>query len=662
MLEEQRSENCSLKTEMHRLQILLPALLCIVFTGFLLSALGWGESHLVKAELAAQDAIARRSRLAPKNPRLIFLAIDNESTTLDRELDVKEFFGIRDATTPEGQALFAMSERWPWSREVYALLLDRLIGAGARLVIFDLTFPKEGPGDEAWRAALERHRERVIVGSMFETLAHPDLPGSFLRHVVPSESLIPARDDAPDDRVGYVNFWTGPDEIVRESVYSLDYFGEDSGKEQARTYFSLAGMAARKLGQGELLAGRKQAGLPLRFAGPPHEGFPAHPLYEVFVPEFWEQNYQSGAAFRDAIVLVGAQGGWQHDVVNTPFGMMPGPELHLNALNSLLHGHFLKHTPQWVLLAVTGVAALLGLALPRMIRGIALQAAALLAILFIYIGACIDVHDRFHLILPLLPPVLCFGGNSLIAVFCNLWFTTRERSRLRRALERYVSRNVVKKMMDSPEAYTDSLGGVTRPVTILFSDVRNFTKLCANTPPEALVAQLNDYFSAMVECVFRNRGTLDKFMGDAVMAVWGNAQSRGPEQDARDALACAREMRAALKTLNARWEKEACLPMRVGIALNHGQVVVGNIGSPHRMEFTVIGDAVNVTWRIQERTKEHGCDLLLGEAVVDLLAGEIETEEMGSVVVGETITARYLRCVEDASPARSEAAVAVATA
>jgi adenylate cyclase len=147
--------------------------------------------------------------------------------------------------------------------------------------------------------------------------------------------------------------------------------------------------------------------------------------------------------------------------------------------------------------------------------------------------------------------------------------------------------------------------------------------------------QLNEYLTAMVECVFRFGGTLDKFIGDAVMAVWGNINTDGPRSDAAAAVRAALAMEEELVRLNAKWHDRGLPKLRMGIAINHGDVVVGNIGSPHRMEFTVIGDAVNVSWKLQELTKEIGVELILSQSVASLITEHFEVTSLGAVdVVG----------------------------
>jgi adenylate cyclase len=137
----------------------------------------------------------------------------------------------------------------------------------------------------------------------------------------------------------------------------------------------------------------------------------------------------------------------------------------------------------------------------------------------------------------------------------------------------------------------------------------------------------------MVETVFRHGGTLDKFIGDAVMAVWGNTTSLGPSVDARNAVHTALDMLASLQTLNTRWKTEGRMEFHIGIGLNHGEVIAGNMGAPRRKEFTVIGDAVNLASRLEGVTKEYGLALVIGESVADLVRGDFPLQTVDLIQV-----------------------------
>ncbi|MEI8342394.1 MAG: adenylate/guanylate cyclase domain-containing protein, partial [Verrucomicrobiota bacterium] len=199
-------------------------------------------------------------------------------------------------------------------------------------------------------------------------------------------------------------------------------------------------------------------------------------------------------------------------------------------------------------------------------------------------------------------------------------FDRLERARTRRTLERYVSKDVAGELLDNPESYLNSLGGVRKPVTILFSDLRGFTTRTESAPdPHALVAQLNEYLNEMVRIVFARTGTLDKFIGDAVMAHWGSITSVDVQTDARQAVQAALDMRKVLPALNEGWKKRGIDPLYFGVGINHGEAIVGNLGCEAKMEVSAIGDAVNTASRLEGVTKIYHLDLVIGEPVEPLV-------------------------------------------
>ncbi|MES2176832.1 MAG: adenylate/guanylate cyclase domain-containing protein [Gemmatimonadota bacterium] len=191
--------------------------------------------------------------------------------------------------------------------------------------------------------------------------------------------------------------------------------------------------------------------------------------------------------------------------------------------------------------------------------------------------------------------LVAFAGIAAVAIE-NSQFAERIRREgiVRSNFERYFAPQLAARIAGSPEAL--KLGGEKRPVAVLFSDIRGFTALSETMMPEAMATLLTEYFTEMVECVFRHGGTLDKFIGDAVMAQWG--APIGSADDADQAMAAALEMMAELRKLNAGWVAAGRPPLEIGIGLNFGEAFAGNIGSERRLEFTVIGDTVNTASRL----------------------------------------------------------------
>jgi adenylate cyclase len=204
-----------------------------------------------------------------------------------------------------------------------------------------------------------------------------------------------------------------------------------------------------------------------------------------------------------------------------------------------------------------------------------------------------------------------------------------EKRRVKGLFGRYVSRDVFTKLLEDPAMAT--LGGRRREMTVLFSDIRGFTAASEKGAPEEVVTQLNEYFNGMVEVLFRHHGTLDKFVGDMVMGLFG-----APVEDPRHAdhaVAAAQEMAVALERLNAKWRGEGRPAMDIGIGINSGEMIAGNIGANTIMSYTVIGDAVNLGSRIESLNKEYGTRILISQATKDRLTTPVETRLIGEVKV-----------------------------
>jgi adenylate cyclase len=610
------------------------ATICGIAAGCMVGVLALNETQpfaYVSARNLLRDAIARAGRPAPPNPHLVFLAIDSASVSLEEGTDLKEMYDIDESSDSiEARALRAMSQRWPWPREVHALVIERLVEAGAKVVMFDLLFPTATDGDDLLRAALDKYRDRVVIGSNFVPAVANGFITTPASHTRPSDTLVP-QTEPMDDRVAYTNFWPDEDDVIRRAQFRLTFEQVQNRDPLPDTerFLSLAARGLAKAGH----VGAIPAGVgpqKFRFTAPPRQGFPPRSLFEIFVPDYWKYNYRSGEFFRDKIVIVGAEGNWQHDEHGTPWGSMPGPELHLNAMNAALHNEFIREMP-WgeIVLLILSVAAF-SVAISLGIRSPWLRLLVLIAVDALILWIAIWAFDNIASYIPSFPLLLQINITVLLGLVCDFTSERLEKVRVRRTLERYVSTNVVTELLDHPDAFQQALGGVLKPVAVLFIDLRGFSVIAARSNPQTLVAQLNEYLGAMVECVFRHGGTLDKFIGDAVMAVWGNVHTNGPQADTANALRAALEMRQELARLNAQWRKRHLPELRAGAAVHHGDVVVGNIGSPRRMEFTVIGEAVNVCWRLQELTKQVNRDLLVSENVAPLVVEEFELTPLGA--------------------------------
>ena len=204
-----------------------------------------------------------------------------------------------------------------------------------------------------------------------------------------------------------------------------------------------------------------------------------------------------------------------------------------------------------------------------------------------------------------------------------------EKRVVKKLFGRYVSKDVYQQLLSNPELA--ELGGKRRDMTVLFSDIRGFTAITEKGDPEELVGQLNDYFSRMVAIVFRHQGTVDKFVGDMVMALFG-APLDDPAH-AEHAAAAAIDMVRELGELNRKWVDEGRARLDIGIGINSGDMIAGNIGSSTIMSYTVIGDNVNLGSRLESLNKDYRTRIIISDATRARLSGKYDIRPLGDVVV-----------------------------
>ncbi|MDX6766630.1 MAG: adenylate/guanylate cyclase domain-containing protein [Candidatus Methylacidiphilales bacterium] len=339
---------------------------------------------------------------------------------------------------------------------------------------------------------------------------------------------------------------------------------------------------------------------------------------------------------------------------DTPLsGATPPVLTHIQTLVNIHHNDFLREAALgaeiWGFLIVSW-ASLLGVRRERFLFTIGVP----MLTLFAFSIASLVLFNYQNLILDYFWPVTGFIALHTGSLVLNWMEQLNSKQQLRSVFASYIAPSVLNQLLQSPDAIR--LGGVRKPVTILFSDIRGFTTISESLPEEALVAQLNDYFEKMVGSVNRHQGTLHKFIGDAVMAVWGDVVSSSPVEDAQRAVRSALEMVTLAGELNSRWTAEGKPPFQIGIGLNFGEVVVGNIGATQRREFTVIGDAVNLASRIEGLTKHYRARVLVGESLAGMLEGAFILRSVGRMVVkGKTKSVGiYAVLAENGSEAAAE--------
>jgi adenylate cyclase len=218
--------------------------------------------------------------------------------------------------------------------------------------------------------------------------------------------------------------------------------------------------------------------------------------------------------------------------------------------------------------------------------------------------------------------------GDLAQAFNAMTAGLRERGLYKQQLERYVSPQVAQKILSKPEKI---FWAERKKVTVLFCDIRGFTSLAERLGAEQVVRRLNEFFYEMIDILFQYEGTLDKFIGDAIMALFGAPLSSGHDEE--QAVSAAVAMQERTDRLNRDWVRQGFEGFRIGIAICTGEVVVGNIGSERRMEYSAIGDAVNMAWRLEELNKRYNTRILLSESTYQAVSDKVEVRPLGSEIL-----------------------------
>jgi CHASE2 domain-containing sensor protein len=355
----------------------------------------------------AQDLQTRVGVKTPVDNRLVLIGIDKESIAAH----------FSDEEIQREPVLKELQKPWPWSRAVYARLLEKLSDAGAKVIVFDLVFAAQTDGDGAFHQALDKYKDRVVIGYTFNV----EKTGSTAdwNLTLPSSTVLtPAGENSAveDDRLGYVNLWPDSDDAVRRASCRLT--GDQVGNLVPKDVIleSLAARALRKFGRPDLVPPGFDARL-FRFTALANQAYKPVPLREVLSPKLWEKNYDNGKFFKDKIIIIGPTAEIFHDIHNTPStGPKPmgGSEIHLQIINAALHGEFLGERSTVASLFIIALSGLLAGALRFLVRqpgrrflivvGLSVGYAVFAQLLFNYSGQ----------VIPLAVPLMVLVGSSVI--------------------------------------------------------------------------------------------------------------------------------------------------------------------------------------------------------------------------------------------------------
>lgn len=547
----------------------------------------------------------------------------------------------------DDQSFASIPYKYPWPRTYHATLVRNLRRAGARTIVFDIQFTEESSidpaQDDAFASAIAEGKDVVLAGKMIVESRE----GFFLQSLLPPIQKL--REVAP---FGLADTYFDSDGFIRRYILFREYNEErylSLGLAALANYLRFDGDAMSLMQETEngdfLIEGqylvRTYDPLPsafINYFGPAYSFKTIS--FEQVVDEEGFQLLLERDVFKDKIVLIGASVDELHDLFSTPFyvaggeTLMPGVEIHANFIQMVLNQSFYDRIDDLFAYVLTFVFALaIAFLIKRtkpligILTGIALAG--------VYFAVNILLFTRMGIIMNFITPI---GGIALGFVGCNAYqYFSEEKEKLyiRSVFKHYLAENVVDTILQDADAL--AFGGQRRNLTVLFSDIRSFTTYSEKYTPEEVVSNLGEYLTEMVDVILRFGGMLDKFVGDEIMAVFG-APAHVPDHAERACLT-ALEMVRSLDRLKERWTRDGKEIFDIGIGINTGDMLVGNLGSRQIFDYTVIGDNVNLGARLEGINKVYKTvnNIIISEFTKNELTDNLITRELDSVrVKGKT--------------------------
>jgi adenylate cyclase len=562
--------------------------------------------------------------------------------------------------------------RWPWSRDVMSTLLDQLFDRyGVAAVGFDVVFAeadtssglaslqrlaqRELAGSRDFQAALQQLAPRLDYDARFAeglaerpvSLGYYFIPagfgdarsGALPPPALPAAAFAPLQPGLPAPTgfganltrfqqaapgAGFFNMRADDDGTARRMALVSPYaYGYHLALSASTLRVAFGGDPVRGGVVTQRLLGRSYGApwlevggirVPLDGDGGVHVPYRAGAPFPYLSAADVLAGKAPLAQLENRIVLVGSTAPGLADLRVTPFSStFPGVEIHAHLIAGMLDGT-LRVTPAWAddarLAAVLLLGGLLGVVLLRF--GPAIGLVATLALLALLLAAYAAAWSRYWVV-PMAAPMLTVIGLYALNTAYGFFAETRNKRQITKLFGQYVPPELAVEMSRDPTHYT--MEGQSREMTVLFSDIRGFTNFSEKLPPTELAEVLNAYLSTMTRIVQQHQGTIDKYIGDAIMAFW-NAPVDLADHATR-AIATALEMQAALPQLNREFAARGWPEVKIGIGVNSGRMSVGNMGSEFRMSYTVMGDAVNLGSRLEGITKQYGVGILATQPTVD---------------------------------------------
>ncbi|HZJ84201.1 MAG TPA: adenylate/guanylate cyclase domain-containing protein [Syntrophomonadaceae bacterium] len=512
--------------------------------------------------------------------------------------------------------------RWPFHRDYHGELI-RLISEGEpQLIAYDVIFAEESDltEDDAYLVEMAAQAGNLIF-PIYGTFSPSSGRGTL--EAVNISKPFPALDEV--SQAGHINTIIDNDGIIRKTILNFNYEKETINSFALEIYNQYAAQTGKEIIEISSIPTDEWERTNIRFSGEP-KSFELIPFYQVLNGEV------PGEYFRDKIVLVGPTAiGIADDYYFTPLAPqvpMYGVEIHANIIAQFIKGEFWQEVPFITQLIIMLLLALLGFFLFRKLRP-SLGAISLLAIIgiFLLLSRMLSSANNGY-IFSLIYPIGLLAVQYIAILGENFISEQLEKKRVTDVFGKYVAPQIVDKILEEGEAGLQ-LGGARRDITVLFVDIRGFTPLSEAAQPEEVVAILNDYLTLCAESIFAYGGTLDKYIGDAAMALYNAPLDLDNHQ--LKAVQTAMAMQKGSVALREKLEKQFGKTVHFGVGIHTGNAIVGNIGADFRMDYTAIGDTVNTAARIESVSKPG--QILISQAVYEQVKEVVEVSDLGTIKV-----------------------------
>lgn len=519
--------------------------------------------------------------------------------------------------------------RWPWGRDKIGEIVDFIAFSEPKILIVDILMPNPSEGDGTLKNSLKKlphilaadfsERKKIKEDICFKGIKINNFAKKLKEY---NYSLLPCSLINEKTKIGTIHLFNDEDGVLRR--YPLWQ------KSNGMLYPSLS----NAFFENPIL--KKEIKLHFYGKGGDFEYLDAFKIY--FAKKIMELEGENEEVLmvknkiKGKIVFLGvtATGGFDLRVVPTS-KIYPGVEIHATALQNLIEGKYLKELPKYIYIPISIFFIFVFYFLLKKLKfQFQVISFAFFTLSFILLNFYLFSKNlNFPVSFNIISFSFLFFSNTII----DYSQTRKERKKIEETFSRYVSPSVLNYLLSQEKL--PELGGEEKEITVLFSDIRNFTSISEKTSPDLLVKWLNEYFSLMVPIIFKYNGTLDKFIGDAIMAFWGAPMP--DENHSSNALKCAIEMLETLKKWNKEREKNNLPPFKIGIGINTGFALTGNIGADlgkiKNFQFTVLGDVVNTASRLEALNKELSTEILISEEVKKNVSKNFKFKYLGEYKV-----------------------------